>query len=435
MKKLNQKYFTIAVYALAVIAFSILFLLLGLNLRSFFTFFGRIFGKLGSIFYGILFALVLLPFVKILEREYGKLFCKKKPRRVLVSVFSLTTVYLCLLALLFAAIWFIVPAIADNFVELYERILAFLGAADGDFSAPIEKISALLTQLFESTSPILTELVTSLEVYLAENVLNLQNASSIVAGVVAVIGVLISQLSDIFLGLIISVYLLASRRAISGICGKLVVSLLPDKSAVKFVIFFKRLYTDFCAFASSRIVLSFFVCAGIFVLSWVGGIPMFSIIVIILFVAQLIPTLGTLIGVLVSSAIVLILSPVRAIFFIPALVTLEILTSYLVMPLFLQKKLRPSHGTCAVLVLVGYAVLGLVGAFLAVPVYATFSIEFRSFMAHRLAKKKLPISPEAYEKTDIGTIIAESKRAEEAEKAAAAEAITESTEDAPSDDT
>ena len=435
MKKLNQKYFTIAVYALAIIAFSILFLLLGLNLKSFFAFFGRIFGKLGSIFYGILFALVLLPFVKVLDREYAKLFSKKKPRNILVCAFSLSTVYICLLALIFAAIWFIIPALADNFAELYESILAFLGAADGDFSAPIEKVSAFLTKIFESTSPILTELVASLESYLEENILNLQNASSIVAGVVAVIGVLISQLSDIFLGLIISVYLLASRRAISGICGKLVVSIFSEKTAVKFVIFFKRLYTDFCAFASSRIVLSFFVCAGVFVLSWVGGIPMFSIIVIILFVAQLIPTLGTLIGVLASSAIVLILSPVRAIFFIPALIALEILTSYLVMPLFLQKKLRPSHGTCAVLVLLGYALLGLIGAFLAVPVYATLSIEVRSFMAHRLAKKKLPISPEAYEKTDLGTIIAESKRAEEAEKAAEAEAATESAENATGDET
>ena len=59
MKNMNQKYFTIAVYVLAVLAFSILFLLLGLNLGSFFSLIGNILDKLGSIFYGILFALEL----------------------------------------------------------------------------------------------------------------------------------------------------------------------------------------------------------------------------------------------------------------------------------------------------------------------------------------------------------------------------------------
>ena len=51
------------------------------------------------------------------------------------------------------------------------------------------------------------------------------------------------------MGLIIAVYLLASRRAISGILGKLVVAILPERHVNRFVMFFKRLYTDFAAFS------------------------------------------------------------------------------------------------------------------------------------------------------------------------------------------
>lgn len=408
MKKLNQKYFTIAVYVLAVLAFSIVFLLFGLNLKTFFTFVGNILGKIASIFYGILFALILLPFVKMLERSFTNAFCRKKPRKFLVALFSLTTTYLLLLLVAFASVWFVIPALVDNFTELYERLLAYFGVADGNLSAAVGTVMEKLSAFVGKHSPFLVDLVASLEEYLEANVLNLQNAGSLVAKLVAFLGVLISQLSDIFLGLIISVYLLASRRVISGVCGKLVVAVFSEKHAVKLVVFFKRLYTDFCAFASSRILLSFVVCVAVFVLSWVGGIPMFSVIAIVLFLCQLIPTLGTFIGVLISSVIVLILSPVRAIFFIPALIAIEVLSTYLLMPLFLQKKLRPSHGTCAVLVLLGFALMGIVGAFLAVPVYATFSIEVRGILAHRLAKKKLPIATEAYENKDIQTILDES---------------------------
>ena len=218
-------------------------------------------------------------------------------------------------------------------------------------------------------------------------------------------------------------YLLASRKHISGICGKIVVAVFPERLAVKLVVFFKRLYINFCEFSSARIVVSFLVSICVFVLSLLGGIPMYSVIVIILFIGQLVPTLGTLIAVLLSSAIVLILDPWRAIFFIPALIILEIVAAHVLMPLLLKKALRPSCGASAVIVLIGFALFGSIGAFLAVPVFAALNVGFRTLLTARLAKKSLPLSTESYESTSIITILsdAEAKKdtVEEAENAAA----------------
>lgn len=409
MKNMNSKYFTIAVYAIAVFAFAIVFLLLGLNLTSFVSLIASFVDKIGSIFYGILFALILLPFVKLLDREYERLFCRKKPRHVLVAVFSLTTTYVVLLSVLFLSVGFIIPAVIDNFTVLYNRLAEFFGADNG-FLSVIPALKEWFAETFETQSTVFAEVLDSLEAYIKENFLNVSNAGPLVAKIAAFFGLLFSQLSDIFLGLILSAYILASRRHISGVCGKIVVALFPEKFSVKFVVFFKRLYTNFCSFAASRIAVSFFVSVCVFFLSLIGGIPMYSVIVIILFIGQLVPTLGTLIGILLSSAIVLILDPWRAIFFIPALITLEIVAAHLVMPLLLKKALRPSSGTSAVIVLVGFSLLGPIGAFLSVPVFATLSVEFRTHLTSRLAKKNLPLSTESYENNSLRALLKESEK-------------------------
>ena len=89
MKKLNQKYFTIAVYALAVIAFSLVFLLICINLGVITSAVGNFFSAIASILYGILFAFLLFPAVKRLDSLYTKLFAGKSNARIWYPAFRL----------------------------------------------------------------------------------------------------------------------------------------------------------------------------------------------------------------------------------------------------------------------------------------------------------------------------------------------------------
>lgn len=417
--KLNSKYFTIAVYALAVLAFTVVFLLLGLHLGEFTSLVGSLAGKISSIFYAIVFALVLLPFVKLAERLYTFFFCRKKEHPFLVSFFSILTVYLVLLGLIFVSVWFFIPAISKNFTELYDTLSSFLADFSLHWQDFFPHLEEWLSSFDESSSVFFADVIASVTDYIQENFLNTQNAGALASALISFVSGLVSQLADIFLGLIISVYLLASRRFISGICGKLVVAVFPEKFALKFVIFFKRFYTDFCAFASARVAISFGISAVVFVLSWIFGIPMFSVISLLLFFFQLFPAIGTVLGVVLASVIVAVLAPVKSLVFIPALIIVEVLTSRLFTPLFLPKRLRPSYGLSAVLVIVGAALFNLIGAFLAVPIYATLNVEIRSYLAHRLAKKHLPISNEIYAEHDLEDVVklADEMRAKQASDA------------------
>ncbi len=415
MKPLNSKYFTIAVYAIAVIAFTVVFLLFGLYFGQFTLLVGDMLGKIASIFYAIAFALILLPFVKLFDKLYGKLICRKKEHPFLVSLFSITTVYLLLLSVIFVSIRFLIPAISNNFQELYASITGLFTEYSAKLSTDSPEFQAWLASFSESNSKLISDIIQSLQSYVQNALLNTENASVIASKLISFASGLISQLADIFLGLIISIYLLASRRFLSAICGKIVVAVFPEKFALKFVIFFKRLYTDFCAFSSARITFSFVVSTVVFVFSWIFRIPLFSVFVILLFFFQLFPAIGTVFGVVIASLIVVLLAPIKALIFIPALIAIEVLVSRLFMPLFMQKKLRPSYGLSTVLVIIGFALFGPIGGFLAVPLYATLNVEVRSFLAHRLAKKNMPIAGDIYAEHDLEDVLRIAK--ENADKA------------------
>lgn len=405
MKPLNTKYFTVAVYALAVIAFTVVFLLLGLHFGEFTAFVGGVIGKIASIFYGIIFALILLPFVKIGEKLYGNLFCRKKEHPFIVSAFSLASVYLLLLGIIFVSIRFLIPAVSKNFDELYGSVSAIIKDYSEKFSALSPSYQEWLSSLSESNSKLVSDILQNLQNYVQDNFLNFGSASALATRLFAFVTGLISQLANIFLGLIISIYLLASRRFLSAVCGKLVVAVFPEKFALKFVVFFKRLYTDFCAFSSVRISFSFVISAIVFISSWIFQLPLFSVFAVVLFFFQLFPSIGTVLGVAIASLIVALLSPVKALFFIPALIAVEIVGARVFMPLFMQKKLRPSYGLSTVLVIIGFALFGFVGGFLAVPIYATLNVEVRNFIAHRLVKKNMPISNAIYEEHDLEDVL------------------------------
>lgn len=418
MKKINEKYFTIGVYALGVFAVSALFLLLCLNFGTVFSFVGSTISALSSIFYGILLAFLLLPLVKRFEILYAKAFCRKKQRPLTVTVFSVVTAYLIGLIIVGVTIGFIIPALINN-VKDFAASISTAWFNLGVWAESQADTFPFLAEYHEKISAILAGEMTPDGMELP--FLDL-SADAIIATVKTVFSAIVDEASNIFMGLIISVYLLGARHVISGICGKLVVALVPKKSVVKFVIFFKRLYTDFCSFASTRILVVFFFSALCFLFCWLLNIPMFSILVMILLVSHLFPAIGPIIGDLVAIALAFLLNPIKALFFTLFLIGIEIVANKVAFPLVTPKKLRPSFGLTAVLVLIAGHFFGLIGAFCAVPVFATLNIEFRELLAHRLAKTNMPIATEIYENTDLEEL---SRMKAEAARVAEKEAVEE----------
>ena len=385
MKKLNQTYFTIAVYALGVIAFSIVFLLLCVNFGMITSAVLSFLSAISSILYAVLFAFLLFPAVKRFDTLYERLFSKKKPHPYLVSGFSIATALLIALGLVAALLIVIIPRLINDAAELYRFVLQTKDRLDAF-------VAQNATEL-----PLLNDLYTALTNFLFGSSGNSSIMDSLVSSLSGIVSGIVGQVSSIFMGLIISVYLLASRRVISGIIGKIVVALLPERHVNRFVLFFKRLYTDFASFAFNRFVIAFFFGTVIFLLCLLLRVPLLSVIVLLVLAAQLIPVVGPIIGTTLSILLVLILKgPWWGLLYAAVILALQVFATNVLLPHMLPRKLRPPFAVTALVVLLSLSLFGVIGAFVAVPIYATLSIELRRFLIRRLAKKNLPLSSDAY---------------------------------------
>ena len=150
---------------------------------------------------------------------------------------------------------------------------------------------------------------------------------------------------------------------------------------------------------------------------------------LLVLLSHLIPVIGPILGTTASILLVVILkNPLWGLLYAAVILVLEFFATNVLLPQMLPKKLRPSYGVTAVVVLLSLSVFGVIGAFVAVPIYATLNIEVRRFLIHRLAKKNLPLSSEAYRNFNAaryGAIVEEN--------AAKSESVSEG-EDTPSEE-
>ena len=384
MKKLNQHYFTVAVYAFAVIAFSLLFLMLCINFGVITSGVGNFLSAISSILYAILFAFLLFPAVKRFDLLYEKILAKKKPHPYLVSGFSIATTVILALGILVALLIVIIPRLVRDAGDLYAYVMDIKLQLD-TFVAQNAEAHPMLADLYRAATNFLIGEGSSL----------LSGAISSLTGIFSAV---IGQVSSIFMGLIIAVYLLATRRVISGITGKL--ALIPERFVNRFVLFFKRLYTDFSAFSFNRLLIAFIFSTAVFFLCLLLRVPLLSMVVLLILLSHLIPVVGPIIGTSLSIALVFILKGPWGFVYAAVVLALEVLFTSVLLPHMLPKKLRPSYGVTAMMVLLSLALFGVIGAFVAVPLYATLSVEIRRLIVHRLAGKKLPVSTGAYEAFD-----------------------------------
>ncbi|MCQ2385121.1 MAG: AI-2E family transporter [Clostridia bacterium] len=394
MRKLNEKYFTVSVYALIVIAFSVLFGVVFLNLGKILGFAVQLLIKVDTILYGILFALLLLPLSNYLDMQFQKLVSKKKPHPLLEKVLSLTVTYLTATVILAITFGALIPAIINNVTD-FNTI----------FSDSLVKMQTWI-RFHAENSAVLTKMTEQLYAFLRDNVLG-AGAQKLISGVGTIAGVVFSELSNIALGALLSIYLLASRKIISGIVGKSVSAIFNRPVSIKIALFCKRLYTDFCSFATTRLCFSLIFSAVSFVTVLLLDVPLYSLAVLILLVSHIFPVLGSIIGDAVTFLLVLILAGGKAFILLAVLVGTEILLSVFLLPAMLPKRLRPPHGLTALLVILSGGLFGLIGAFLVIPVYSSLKIEVQSLLNRRLQKKKLPIQTEEYANFDFSALRSE----------------------------
>ena len=128
---------------------------------------------------------------------------------------------------------------------------------------------------------------------------------------------------DILIGLIFSVYFLASKEKLCAQLKKCVRAILSEERYTSFFIFLKDTDKKFGSFIIGKIVDSLIIGVIAFIVLAIIGMPYYPLVSVIVCVTNVIPFIGPFIGAIPCAFIILTESPVYCLIFVIFILLLQ----------------------------------------------------------------------------------------------------------------
>lgn len=362
------------------------------------VFFGKLFSILAPILYGMGMAYLLAPIVNFLERNIlrlrdalekkrGKSFRIHKGWLRAASIFLTWAAMLVLLYLLFNML---VPELVDSVTTLVNNLESY-------YKTTYDWVSGLL-----SDNPKLTELAGSFyneaSQWLTTKLLpGLQTAVTNFTGslVTGVWSILVFA-KNFLIGIIVSVYLLAAKEKSAARCCKLLYGVLPEDKAAFTVRGFRRVDYIFSGFVRGKLLDSLIIGILCFIGCSILKMPYTPLVSVIVGVTNVIPFFGPFLGAIPCALLILLVSPLKCLYFVIFIFLLQQLDGNVIGPKILGDSTGISSIWVIVAILIGGGFGGVLGMFLGVPIFACLQVLVRWLLNTRLKKKNMPLAASEY---------------------------------------
>lgn len=350
--------------------------------------FSKIIGILAPFIAGGIIAFVLKPLCNLLDKPVGAFFTKKVFRRSLergttterrvlkradnVSIFlSVLIFFLIIAGLLFA----VVPQLYDSIVRLIssipnwienftEWLSRFIGEDNPELRNTLlgyaDKFSQGLTKwLTDAVKPALEDL-------------NSGNFTSILTKFNPVVTAgkrIVTALLNVVVSIVVIFYTLANRKKFAKQGVLIVNAALPDKWAKIFLDECSYANRVFSGFISGRMLDSLLVGVLIFIVASIFRVPQAVLIAMLMGMSQLIPFFGPYIGAVPSCLIILMIDPIKVIYFLIIVIIIQQLDANIFDPLIVGNSIEMSSFWVLFSVILFGGLFGFPGLLLGVPTF------------------------------------------------------------------
>ena len=201
---------------------------------------------------------------------------------------------------------------------------------------------------------------------------------------------------DLLIGIIISVYLLATKeKGLAQVC-KAVYSLLREDRAAVLLRGTRTVDTIFSGFIRGKLVDSLIIGILCFIGCSVLKMPYTPLVSVVVGVTNVIPFFGPFLGAIPSVFLILLVDPLKAVYFALFVLALQQLDGNVIGPKILGDSTGISSFWVIVAILVGGGFFGVLGMFLGVPVCAALQTLVKYLINRRLTDRNMPLDPEKY---------------------------------------
>ena len=392
---IDKKTLSIGIVALSVIILCVSFIYLLFNGSLFFAAFQKILDVFMPVFYGFIIAYLLSSIVNFIEEKcilplfmHFKInITSKKMSRM--RFFSITIALILSFLCIYAFLLIVVPEIykslqnivvdfpiyIDNLIQFGELILAQYPEIEQYFMNIMNEYSSDIYEWVSSLLPSMNAFIKSL-------------SQSVIS--------FILTLWDLVLGLIVAIYMLASKERFIGQSKKLLFSIFKVERANSILKDIRFIDRTFGGFISGKLLDSLIIGILCFICLQIIGTPYPLLISFIVGITNIIPFFGPFIGAIPSAFLVLMVDPLECLYFLIFILLLQQFDGNYLGP----KILGDSTGLSSFWVLFSITIFGglfgFVGMIIGVPTVAVLYELIKRFMSKRLTKKGYPLDTVPY---------------------------------------
>ena len=337
------------------------------------------------ILYGCFMAYLLAPMVNFFEElsPHAKA-AKLRDRRAALALRAvsilLTWTVIGILLYLLASV--LLP-------ELYKSIFQLITNAELYYRT----ISGWIEHLLETNT-----YYTDINTWLTKEVL--PQAQTVMAAAAGGVVGAISFLKNLLVGFIVSIYLLATKELCAAHARKVVYSLCPQNKVHWVLRGVHKVDDIFSGFVRGKLLDSLIIGILCFICCSILKFPYTPLVSVIVGITNIIPFFGPFLGAIPSTFLILLVSPMKALYFVIFVLALQQLDGNVIGPKILGDKTGLSSLWVIIAILVGGSFFGLPGMFFGVPVCACLYSAATFFVEVRLRKKDLPVDTAAYGKDE-----------------------------------
>lgn len=333
--------------------------------------------------YGVVFAYLLAPLCNKIEEKLFQIFPKAKTKARRFICFIAIVISLCVaIAVIWLIIMMIIPQVWDSVMKIIQMVPQKLIVVNNWIEHMLENQPELQAYFEEFSSQAESNIDSLLNVDTIQKVQSIINSLSVqLFGVLGVV-------KNIFMGLLISAYLLGSRKLFGAQAGLILHGVFSDKWAK--IIEEEIRYTDkmFNGFLVGKIIDSAIIGLLCFAGTSIMGFEAPAFISVIIGITNIIPFFGPFIGAIPCGLLLLLENPMHCLYFIIFIFVLQQLDGNVIGPKILGNTTGVSSFWVLFAILLFGGMWGVVGMVIGVPLFAVIYDIIRKLVYRGLRKHK-----------------------------------------------
>lgn len=347
-----------------------------INIKEVLGFLSNFLGVIKPFLWGIAIAFVLNIPMTLIEKYLGNGKFVKGVKRALSITITLTIFVLAITILTI----FIIPQLTNSITTLVENVPGYLMA----FEEMIQE-----SAINNSQSQVILQNVTSELLNMWREILKVTSqvlGSSLGYLVNFTLGVTFG-IVNFFLALILAIYMLFSKELLISQVKLIIYAFLKKDKADRLVELGQMCNSTFSKFIAGQCIEAIVIGVLCFMGMTILKMPYALLISVMIGVTALIPIFGAFLGTIPSAFIILIIDPVKALWFILFIIVLQQVEGNLIYPKVVGSSIGLSALWVMFAILVGGSLFGVMGMLIGIPILGVFFNVLKRVTNKRLREK------------------------------------------------